>query len=68
MPRSKIMAKTARYELRTDEEFIDRLTKVSIASGLTKPEAIGAGIDLLERLVEADRKGKEFALVDKGSK
>ena len=60
------MAKTARYELRTDEEFIDRLTKVSIASGLTKPEAIGAGIDLLERLVEADRKGKEFALVDKG--
>jgi hypothetical protein len=62
------MAKTARYELRTDEEFIDRLTKVSIASGLTKSEAIGAGIDLLERLVEADRKGKEFALVDKGSK
>ena len=59
------MTKAVRYELRTDEEFIDRLTKVSIASGLTKLEAIGAGIDLLERLVEADRKGKEFALVEK---
>jgi hypothetical protein len=60
------MAKTARYELRTDEEFIDRLNRVATASGLTKPEAIGAGIELLERLVEADKQGKEFALVDKG--
>ncbi len=61
-PAHIVMAKTARYELKTDEEFIDRLTKVSIASGLTKSEAIGAGIDLLERLVEADRKGKSLLL------
>jgi hypothetical protein len=60
------MAKTTRYELRTDEEFIDRLAKVATASGLTKPQAIGAGIALLERLVEADKQGKEFTLVDKG--
>ena len=59
------MTETVRYELRTDEEFIERLDRVSIAAGLTKPEAIWAGIDLLERLVEADKQGKEFALVDK---
>lgn len=59
------MPKTARYELRTSEEFIERLTKVSMAAGLSKPEAINAGIALLERLVEADKEGKEFTLVDK---
>lgn len=59
------MTKIVRYELKTDEEFIDRLNKVATASGLTKVEAIKAGIDLLERLVEADKQGKEFVLVDK---
>lgn len=65
MPRPQIMAKTTRYELRTDEEFMDRLARVASASGLTKPEAIGAGIELLEQLVEADKLGQEFALVPK---
>ena len=59
------MTKTVRYELRTDWTFIEKLERVSSAAGLTKPEAIGAGIELLERLVEADKQGKEFALVSK---
>jgi hypothetical protein len=59
------MTKTLRYELKTDEEFIDKLCRVSTAAGLTKAQAIGVGIDLLERLVEADKQGKEFALVPK---
>jgi hypothetical protein len=59
------MTKTVRYELRTDWTFIEKLERVSSAAGLTKAEAIGAGIDLLERLVEADKQGKEFALVSK---
>ena len=59
------MPKTERYELRTDHEFIEKLNRVSRDSGLSKPEAIGAGIDLLERLIQAEREGKEFALVTK---
>jgi hypothetical protein len=59
------MTKTVRYELRTDWTFIEKLERVSTAAGLTKEEAIRAGIDLLERLVEADKQGKEFALVSK---
>lgn len=59
------MTETVRYELRTDLDFIERLERVSAAAGLTMAQAIGAGIDLLERLVEADKRGKEFALVDK---
>lgn len=59
------MPKTERYELRTDREFIEKLNRVSTESGLTPPEAIGAGIDLLERLVQAEREGKEFAIVSK---
>ena len=65
LPRIIIMPKTERYELRTNHEFIEKLNKVSRESGLSKPEAIGAGIDLLERLIEAEREGKEFALVNK---
>lgn len=65
LPRIIIMPKTERYELRTDHEFIEKLNRVSRDSGLSKPEAIGAGIDLLERLIQAEREGKEFALVTK---
>ncbi len=57
--------KNARFEFRTTQEFIDKLASVSQRSGLSKPEAIGAGIELLERLVEADREGKEIAFVEK---
>lgn len=59
------MPRTARYELRTDEDFIERLDRISKLSGLSKPQAIGAGIELLEKLIYADKEGKEFALVDK---
>lgn len=59
------MPKTERYELRTDQEFMEKLDRVATRAGLTKPEAIGAGINLLERLVEANKEGKEFALVDR---
>ena len=62
------MAKTARYELRADEEFMEKLDRVARSARLSKPDALGAGIDLLERLVNADREGKEFALVDKEKK
>ena len=59
------MPKTERYELRTNHEFIEKLNRVSRESGLSKPEAIGAGIYLLERLIQAEREGKEFAIVNK---
>ena len=55
--------KTARFEFRTTEDFIARLASVSQGSGMTKPEAISAGISLLEKLVAADKEGKEIAFV-----
>lgn len=60
--------KTARFEFRTTQDFIERLTFVSQGSGMTKPEAISAGIELLEKLVEADKEGKEIAFVPKHGK
>ena len=59
------MTKILRYKLTVDEDFVDKLTRVADASSMTKPEAIMAGINLLERLVEADKQGKEFAIVEK---
>ena len=60
--------KTARFEFRTTEDFIERLTTVSQDSGMTKPEAINAGISLLEKLVAADKEGKQIAFVPKNDK
>ena len=60
--------KTARFEFRTTEDFIERLTTVSQDSGMTKSEAINAGISLLEKLVEADKEGKQIAFVPKNDK
>ncbi len=59
------MSKITGFSAKATEEFIERLYRVSIAAGVTLGEAIAAGIGLLERLVEADKQGKEFALVDK---
>ena len=60
--------KTARFEFRTTEDFIERLTTVSQDSGMTKSEAISAGISLLEKLVAADKEGKQIAFVTKNDK
>lgn len=62
------MTKLVRYELRVDEEFIDRITKVADDADISRVDAIILGIDLLERLVEADKQGKEFMLVNKKEK
>ncbi len=59
------MAKTARFEFRTTDEFMERLSSVSRRAKLSKPEALGAGIELLERLIEADEEGKEIIFVSK---
>lgn len=66
MPRPQTMpTKTARFEFRATEEFMDKLASVSHKAGLSKPEALGAGIDLLEKLVEADAEGKEIVFVER---
>jgi hypothetical protein len=54
-----------RYQFKTSCEFTEKLNRVSRESGLSKPEAIVAGIELLDRLVQADKEGKEFAIVSK---
>lgn len=59
------MTKTALYTLRVSEEFASKLSRVSRDSGLTELQSILAGIELLERLVEAEKQGKKFTLVDK---
>jgi hypothetical protein len=51
--------------LHFSQDFIEKLNKVSTESDLTQPQAIGAGIELLDRLVQADKDGKEFAVVSK---
>jgi hypothetical protein len=56
--------KTARFEFRATDEFMDRLATVSRKTGLSKPEALGAGLELLEKLADAAEKGKEIAFVD----
>lgn len=60
------MTRTVRYMLRVSEEFAYKLSRVSRESGLTELQSILVGIELLERLVEAEKHGKGFALVDKG--
>lgn len=57
--------RTTKYELQISDEFKEKLSFVSRKAGLTQPEAIAAGIDLLERLIDADTQGKEIAFVEK---
>ena len=57
----------SRVEFKASPDFVYRLERVAAAAGLTTAEAIGAGIELLERLVEADKQGKEFITVNKNS-
>lgn len=59
--------KTWRYELIADEDWIEKLDRVVGATCLSRVEALWAGLDLLESLVNADRAGKEFAIVPKES-
>ncbi len=59
--------KTAMFEFKTTQDFLDRLASISSAAGMSKPEAIFAGIDLLEKLVEADQRGMEISFVPKSS-
>jgi hypothetical protein len=58
---------TAMFEFKTTQDFLDRLSSVSSAAGMSKPEAIVAGIELLEKLVEADRRGMEISFVPRSS-
>lgn len=61
------MDKTWRYELIADEDWIEKLDRVAGAARLSRVEALWAGLDLLESLSNADRAGKEFAIVPKES-
>jgi hypothetical protein len=57
--------KYKKYQFSLSEEFDNQLTSVAYRAGLSRIEAIMAGIDLLERLVEADSQDKEIAFVEK---
>lgn len=57
--------KYKKYQFSPSEEFDNQLTSVAYRAGLSKSEAIMAGIDLLERLVDADSQGKVIAFVEK---
>lgn len=54
-----------RYEFNATIEFMNKLDSVARRSGLSTAEAIVAGINLLEKLAEADEQGKEIAFVSK---
>jgi hypothetical protein len=56
-----------RVEFKASPDFVYRLKRVAADAGLTAAEAIGVGVELLERLVEADKQGKGFIIVNKNS-
>lgn len=51
--------------MKIPDEFHNQLTSVAYRAGVSKVEAIMMGIELLERLVDADKQGKTFVTVDK---
>ena len=60
--------KMPRFELQIDPEVLETLNRASKGARLTKAEAIVAGINLLDRLVQADKEGKEIAFVPKNNR
>jgi hypothetical protein len=51
-----------------NDEAMNKWTSAAYRSGLTKMEVILAGLDLFERLLDAEARGQEFLCVDKENK
>jgi hypothetical protein len=51
-----------------NDEAMNKLSSAAYRSGLTKMEVILAGLDLFERLLDAEARGQEFLCVDKENK
>lgn len=54
-----------KYLLTIPEEFDNQITSVASSAGGSKMVAVKIGIELLERLVDAEKAGKEFIIADK---